>query len=120
MRLLQLVCLVWGGLTIARHLPVGLMETLRPLSYVVSYVVLTLAFYIFVGVITVYILVGLLFLLVRFREYRENRHFSPATKITQSETPPLVYEREESGVNKYQNHLASLTYVKPGITRAVF
>jgi hypothetical protein len=118
-RFLKWVCLVWGGLTITRHLPVGLMETLRPwVSHKFSQG-LTLAFYILVGLIILYMLVGLLFLLVRFLEYREDRHFSPATRITPRDTPLSVYEREDSGVNKYQNHLASLTYVKPGIIRAV-
>jgi hypothetical protein len=118
-RFLMLVVLVGAWLIIARHLPVGMMETLRPwVSFVVS-CALTLAFYILVVVITFYILLGLLFLLVRLRERRERRDFTPATRlITQVNNPPSVYEREESGVNKYQNHLASLTYVKPGITRA--
>ena len=40
-----------------------------------------------------------------------------AALISKTIEPSSVYEREEGGVNKYQNHLASLTYVKPGILR---
>ena len=117
-RFLMLVLLVGAVMIIVRHLPVGMMEALRPwVSFVIT-CALTIAFYILVVAITAYILVGMLFLLVRFRERRERKHFTPATML-KLKTPPSVYEREEGGVNVYQNHLASLTYVKPGLLRAV-
>jgi hypothetical protein len=60
-------------------------------------------------------------LLIRFREYRDSKDFTQATKLISKtdDIPVAVYDREETGINKYQNHLASLTYAKPGFIRSV-
>ena len=78
---------------------------------------LVLSFY---GVLAAYILLLALFLVVKCLELAEGRRFAPATDLVIKRENPSVYEREEGGVNRYQNHLASLTYVKPGIARAGF
>ena len=82
---------------------------------------LVLVFYILVGVLTAYILGFVSLLVVRCLELADRRRFAPATELvtrTDNDARVSVYEREEGGVNRYQNHLASLTYVKPGILRA--
>jgi hypothetical protein len=81
---------------------------------------LTVAFYILIAIFTAYILVGILFLVVRHHERSDRKRYDPATNlITGLDTAPSIYDREGSGVHKYQNHLASLTYVKPGWLRLV-
>jgi hypothetical protein len=45
----------------------------------------------------------------------------PATQLLRGAFDrPVVYQREEGGANKYQNHLASLTQVKPSMARRTF
>jgi hypothetical protein len=114
-RFCMLLTVVWAGLIIGRHLPDSVRELLQGLA---PYV-LTGAVYGLIGASIAYVFVYGLFLLIRLLEYSERRHFvSGSELVTKVDTPRSAYEREEGGVNKYQNHLASLTYVKPGIIRA--
>jgi hypothetical protein len=81
---------------------------------------LTLNLYLFVGAILVYVAVIVIFCLIRLVELLERRRFAPASElVNRFDTPASVYQREEGSVHKYQNHLASLTYVKPGILRSM-
>jgi hypothetical protein len=74
--------------------------------------VLVFIIYGVVGILIVYALAFIALSLVRLRELSDLRRFTPATDLPSADTSG--YEREEGGVNKYQNHLCSLTYVKPG------
>jgi hypothetical protein len=78
---------------------------------------LVLSFY---GVVAAYLLGLALFLVVRCLELADRRRFAPATQLVTEGHNGSVYQREEGGVNRYQNHLASVTYVKPGILRDGF
>ena len=51
-------------------------------------------------------------------EHCEAKRFSNADGLAAFDNSS-VYAREEGGINTYQNHLVSLTYVKPGLLRAV-
>jgi hypothetical protein len=69
------------------------------------------------GVLAVYVVVLCGAMLVRSMEVADRRRYASATALFSKAESSFVFEREEGGVNKYQNHLASLTYVKPGILR---
>ncbi len=80
--------------------------------------VYTVFFDALVGVLVFYVVVFCGAMLVRSMEAADRRRYAPATALVAKPVKPSsVFEREEGGVNKYQNHLASLTYVKPGIVR---
>jgi hypothetical protein len=81
--------------------------------------VLVLFIYILTGVLAAYLFIGLVLTpLVRYLELGDGSRFAPATELITKPLNISVYERENGGVNKYQNHLASLTYLKPGLLRA--
>jgi hypothetical protein len=75
---------------------------------------LTLAIFTFVGVLIFFILFAAVFLGIRFKEIRDRSRFDNAKELT-TDNNPRAYAREEGGTNTYQNFLASLTYVKPGL-----
>jgi hypothetical protein len=75
---------------------------------------LTLAIFTFVGVLSFFILFGVVFLLIRFKEIRDRSRFNDAAELP-TDNNSRAYAREEGGTNTYQNFLASLTYVKPGL-----
>ncbi len=78
----------------------------------------TIFFDTLLGVLAVYVVVLCGAMLVRSMEAADRRRYASASALVAKPVEPSsVYEREEGGVNKYQNHLASLTYVKPGIVR---
>jgi hypothetical protein len=77
-------------------------------------VVLALGIITFAGVFIFFILFGMVFLGIRFKEIRDRSRFdNPAELPTDNNS--RAYAREEGGTNTYQNFLASLTYVKPGL-----
>jgi hypothetical protein len=77
------------------------------------------AVYVFIGLIIAYAIGGILFLAVRMMERADCERFASSDKLTVVDNS-AVYAREEGGINTYQNHLVSLTYVKPGIVRYWF
>jgi hypothetical protein len=84
-------------------------------------VLLVLVVYLFAGLIVAYAIVLCLFLAVRMIELRDKRRFVDAEGLTARPVDISgVYAREEGGTNTYQNHLASLTHVKPGLLRVWF
>jgi hypothetical protein len=91
--------------------------TLGPVGLVTSDV-LPLVIYVFVGLIGAYGFGCLLFVALRFQEYREAKWFSSAEGLAAFDNS-AAYARDEGGINTYQNHLVSLTYVKPGLLRAL-
>jgi hypothetical protein len=81
---------------------------------------LTLNLYVFVVAALLYVAVIVVFCLIRLIELLERWRFAPASElVNRVDTPASVYQREEGSVHKYQNHLASLTYVKPGMLRSM-
>ena len=72
----------------------------------------------FAGVFIFFILFIMVFLGIRFKEIRDRSRFNDAAELTtidNSRDNSRAYAREEGGTNTYQNFLASLTYVKPGL-----
>jgi hypothetical protein len=80
-------------------------------------VALALAVFTFAGVFIFFILFGMVFLLIRVKELRDRSRFDNAEELTTIDNSDnsRVYAREEGGTNTYQNFLASLTYLKPGL-----
>lgn len=68
----------------------------------------------FAGVFIFFILFTMVFLGIRFKEIRDRSRFDDAAELT-TDNNSGAYAREEGGTNTYQNFLASLTYVKPGL-----
>jgi len=71
-----------------------------------------------VGLIVAYTIGCLLFVGLRIMEHCEAKRFSNAEGLAAFDNSS-AYAREEGGINTYQNHLISLTYVKPGLARAL-
>ena len=81
---------------------------------------MVIAAYGLIGVLALYAIGFVLLLLVRGRELVDERKFGNATALeARALTNAIKYAREEGGNNRLQNHLASLTRVKPGLFRAV-
>jgi hypothetical protein len=115
------VCAVVAFLILKPHLPnvltpiVSYFATKFSIEYKDIYTVFGDTF---VGVLTFYFIAFFIAMLVRDIENADRRRYASATELVSKDVEPSsVYEREEGGVNKYQNHLASLTYVKPGLIR---
>ena len=73
-----------------------------------------------IGVLALYSLGVLLLIVVRGRELLDEQKFAdPAALEARAVINAKKYAREEGGNNRFQNHLASLTRVKPGLVRAV-
>jgi hypothetical protein len=118
LRLFKFLFFVLMVFIISRHLPAG-EEILKILKRLAPYA-LVLGLYFFTGAFLAYAALFILFWLIRLLELWDRRRFAPASElINKFDTPSVVYQREEGGVNKIQNHLASLTYVKPGIVRGI-
>jgi hypothetical protein len=77
-----------------------------------------LAFFAVVGLIVVYVIACLLFVRLRIKESCDANRFSSADGLAAFDNS-RAYAREEGGINTYQNHLISLTYVKPGVARTL-
>ena len=84
------------------------------------YRAMVIAAYGLVGVLALYAIGFTLLLLVRGRELLDERKFGDPTMLeARACTNAKKYAREEGGNNRLQNHLASLTRVKPGFVHAV-
>jgi hypothetical protein len=120
-RFAMLIAVVTAALAIARHIPTSVSELVGAAVVPLTYVVLVIAVYVVTGILAAYALAFCLFLLVRARERTDRADFESAeVLVTRPVDNARVYAREEGGINRYQNHLASLTYVKPGIVRRWF
>lgn len=102
---------------IARHLPDWASAWLAWSATAVWWVIVG-GVYLLVGVLAVMALILLAFLVVTALERRDMSHFEPAVRLNERAFDnPEARAREEGGINTYQNHLASLTYVKGGPLR---
>jgi hypothetical protein len=81
---------------------------------------LLLAAYALIGVLVLYAF-GVLFLFVAHgRELADKRLFDdPMSLVARSAENAKKYALEEGGNNRFQNHLASLTLVKPGFIHGI-
>jgi len=107
-----------GLLVVARQTPLvlghHLADNLRSL-FAIGFVAMI---YAVLGILAVYVVGVVVFLLIRLSELRDDRAFADADGlIARAQINARKYAREEGGINVYQNHLASLTYVKPGVLR---
>jgi hypothetical protein len=108
-------------LVVSRYLPSVLDGYLTTIAEQLVYVALVIATYGLIGVLAAYGIGVTLLLLVRARELRDSRAFGDPTKLlARAEINTAKYTREEGGNNRLQNHLASVTRVKPGFMRSLF
>jgi len=81
---------------------------------------LVIAAYGLIGVFALYAIGLFLILLVRGRELLDKRRFGNPTPLeARARINATKYAREEGGNNRLQNHLASVTRVKPGFVHAM-
>jgi hypothetical protein len=99
-----------GSVYVNRIIPSQISSLVVDSMFPALRIVLAAVAYILAGVIIVYFIVGVLFLLIRIMERRDRTRFANAKELTTIDNSH-VYAREEGGTNTYQNFLASLTYV---------
>jgi hypothetical protein len=81
---------------------------------------MVIAAYGLIGVLALYAIGLILLFVVRGRELLDKRRFgTPAALEARACINAKKYAREEGGNNRLQNHLTSLTRVKPGLVHAV-
>ena len=116
-RFWMVIVLACGALIASRYLPLIIPEeTANRLIYQG----LLIAAYALIGVIVLYALGVLLLLIAHGRELMDKRQFEePVALVARSAENAKKYEREEGGNNRFQNHLASLTLVKPGFVHGI-
>jgi hypothetical protein len=104
-------------LIVSRYVPAVLTE--GSATWLVGWA-LVVAAYGLIGVFAVYAVGLILLLLVRGRELLDERKFGdPTALLSRAEINAKKYTREEGGNNRLQNHLTSLTRVKPGFVHAL-
>jgi hypothetical protein len=82
--------------------------------------VLLIVAYGLIGIFTLYAFGLLLLWVVRRREHMDKKEFAdPAALEARAAENAKKYAREEGGNNRLQNHLASLTLVKPGFVHGI-
>jgi hypothetical protein len=114
----MVLLVVFALYIISSYMPQGIKSSLEPMFLFIR-VLLVLALYVFVGLYTAYFIGLILFIVVRLMERADRKRFYSADGLTAFDNSS-VYAREEGGTNTYQNHLVSLTYVKPGLLRRWF
>jgi hypothetical protein len=99
-------------------LPVALDRNLAGIARLLVFASLVMVAFGLIGVLAGYGIGFLLLLLVRGLELRDKRKFAdPAVLEARARINATKYAREEGGNNRLQNHLASITRVKPGLLR---
>jgi hypothetical protein len=113
---LTVIFVVSAGLVVGLHVLEYIAKAFGDPLFGLTRIVLVVTIYVVAGILTFYVAALFVFLVIRGIELADRRRFAAATELTKP-ADSSAYEREEGGVNKYQNHLASLTYVKPGLIR---
>jgi hypothetical protein len=112
------ICAAFGILVIARQLPLTLDTRLAEIGMFVVQAFLVIVAYGIVGSLALYVIGLMLFLVVRAMEVRDKRKLgNPTNLLARAGIKAEKYAREEGGNNERQNHLASITRVKPGLFR---
>ena len=107
-----------GVLLVARHIPFAINEPVATVARWLVFAVLVSVAYGFIGIMAFYAVGLFIFGLIRTLEIGDKRRFSdPSGLIARARANAVKYAREEGGTNRYQNHLASITSVKPGFIR---
>ncbi len=107
-----------GALLIMRHFPLSIGDSIADFSRLIVYFIFVVVAYALIGVLTAYAVGFILFALIFVLETRDRSNFvNPAGLIIRARENAAKFSREEGGINNYQNHLASVTQVKPGIAR---
>ncbi|MGO4714816.1 hypothetical protein [Bradyrhizobium sp. 2TAF24] len=115
--LMVLTC-VMGLLVVARQTPLVLGDHLAGSLRALFAAGFVAMIYAVLGILAAYVVGVAVFLLIRLSELRDASTFADAGGlIARAQANARKYAREEGGINVYQNHLASLTYVKPGVLR---
>jgi hypothetical protein len=115
-RFLMVLVVLVATLAVARHIPHLLAFAKAAEGWIVGALVATV--YATAGFLVFYVFVLVLMLSIRALELRDRRRFAKADELINvplSETGK--YAREDGGINRHQNHLASITYAKPGRLR---
>jgi hypothetical protein len=117
-RYATILVFILATIIVIRQTSFGLSATTAHNIHIAVYTCFVVAAYAFIGVFVAYVIGLLLFFLVRSLELSDREKYSdPAGLMERSRINAAKYEREESGINTFQNHLTSLTYVKPGPLR---
>jgi hypothetical protein len=117
-RFAMVITLAIGVLLIARHLPFVLSGQITTIARSIVFAVFVAVAYGLIGILTVYAVGAAVFVLIRVLEIGDKRNFiEPDELIARARENAGKYAREEGGINRYQNHLASITSVKPGFIR---
>jgi hypothetical protein len=116
-RFMMVFVLACSALIVSRYLPPIMTE--QNTNWLI-YQGLLIAAYALTGVFVLYAL-GVSFLFVaRGRELTDKQQFDdPISLVARSAENAKKYAREEGGNNRFQNHLASLTLVKPGFIHGI-
>ncbi len=105
-------------LIVARHFPSDFRRDFGDALELFAIWCLVGACFVVAAALLGWLIYTLLFCAIRIQERREVNSFADASSLTpRSRAVSAVYAREEHGVNERQNHLASLTVVKPGLFR---
>jgi hypothetical protein len=112
------ILIAFGILVIARYLPLTLDSNLAKIGVILVQAALVVGTYAAFGLLAAYLIGLILFLVIRTKELQDKRKLGDAGGlIARARVNAAKYAREESGNNALQNHLASLTRVKPGLFR---
>jgi hypothetical protein len=116
-RFMTVLVLACGALIVSRYLPPLVPE--KTSNWLIHQALL-IAAYALIGVIVLYALGVLLLLVAHWRELMDKQQFDdPVALVARSAENAKKYAREEGGNNRFQNHLASLTLVKPGFVHGI-
>jgi hypothetical protein len=116
-RFAQVIVIACGALIVSRYVPSLLAK--ETASWLI-YRGLLIAAYGLIGVIILYALGVVLLNVAHARELMDRQHFrDPVALEARAADNAKKYTREEGGNNRYQNHLASLTLVKPGLVHGI-
>jgi hypothetical protein len=112
------ICTAFGLLVIARYLFPTVHGRVAEIGRFLVQGYLVIVAYGIVGTLAAYAIGFALFLMVRAMELRDSRKLGdPADLLATADRSGAKYAREEGGNNERQNHLASITRVKPGLFR---
>jgi len=116
-RFAMVIVIACGALIGGRYLPSPIAE--ETANWLI-YRGLLIATHVLIGVTILYALGVLLLFVAHWRELMDKQQFSdPAALVARSAENAKKYAREEGGNNRFQNHLASLTLVKPGFIHGI-
>jgi hypothetical protein len=116
-RFAQVIVIACGALIVSRYVPSLMSEKT---STWLIYRGLLIAAYGLIGVVMLYALGVVLLVIAHARELMDRHQFNdPVALEARVAENAKKYTREEGGNNRYQNHLASLTLVKPGVVHGI-